>query len=93
MSNLTIAHNLPAQRFEVQVDGWSARCDYRMVDGVMHMVHTEVPHAIEGRGIAAALVKTAFEWAATQGVKIKPRCSYVRAYAERHPETRDLIVV
>jgi len=89
-TDLHIEHNSAAGRFEARIDGWLCRCDYRMVDGVMHLVHTEVAPALEGRGVAAALVRAALAWAAEQQLKVRPRCSYVRAHMQRHPETQAL---
>lgn len=85
-----IEHNAAAGRFETRIDGWLCRCDYRLVDGILHLIHTEVAPALEGRGIAAALVRAALAWAQDQGLKVLPRCSYVRAYMQRHPETQAL---
>lgn len=86
-----ISHNVAASRFETRVDGWPCRCDYRLVDGVMHLIHTEVAPAVEGRGIAARLVQAALDHAAAHGLKVQPRCSYVRVYMQRHPQTRSLL--
>jgi predicted GNAT family acetyltransferase len=90
--NFPITHNEPAQRFEARIDGWLCRCDYRLVDGVMHLVHTEVAPALEGRGIAARLVAAALDHARARQLKVLPRCSYVRVYMQRHPETQSLLV-
>lgn len=86
-----VRHNVPAQRFEAEVDGALARADYRLAGDVMRMVHTEVPRALEGRGIAGALVKAAFEHARAEGLRVEPACSYVATYMRRHPETQDLL--
>jgi len=92
MSSLpAVIHNAQASRFEATIDGLLARCDYRLNEGVILIHHTEVPPALEGRGIAAALVRSALEHAAKEGLKVRPRCSYVRAYLGRHPEYRDLV--
>jgi hypothetical protein len=91
METLDIRHNEAANRFEAIVDGLLCRTDYRRVDGVLHLVHTEVPPALEGRGIAAALVKAALAYAQAHGLRVVPRCSYVRAYMQRHPETKTLL--
>jgi predicted GNAT family acetyltransferase len=88
---LDIRHNETAQRFEARVDGWLCRADYRRIDAVLHLVHTEVPPALEGRGIAAQLVKAALDFAEAQGLKVRPRCSYVLAYLRRHPERAALV--
>lgn len=85
-----IRHRPEAQRFECVVDGLVSVCDYRLVDGVMLMTHTEVPAALAGRGIAAALVREALAHAAREGLKVQPLCSYVSSYMRRHPETDPL---
>jgi hypothetical protein len=90
-SDFTVTHNAAGSRFEVRLGCGVARCDYRMDDGVMLLVHTEVPEAMEGRGIAAALVRAALEHAAAAGLRVRPRCSYVSAYLARHPQYRGLL--
>ena len=86
-----IRHNAAARRFEVAVDDALARADYQLSGGVMRLYHTEVPPALEGRGIAGALVKTALAHARTAHLKVEPACGYVRAYMKRHPETQRLL--
>lgn len=86
-----VVHNVAQARFELHIEGWLCRCDYRIIDGVMHLVHTEVPALLEGRGIAARLVRATLEFARTHQLKVLPRCSYVRVYLQRHPQERDLI--
>jgi predicted GNAT family acetyltransferase len=83
-------HNEAAQRFEVTIDGKLSRADYRLHDGVMHMVHTEVPVQQEGRGIAALLVRAAMQYARAQGYRVRPACSYVRTFMARNHEFDDL---
>jgi len=85
-----IRHNESAQRFEVTIDGKLSRADYRLQDGVMHMVHTEVPMPQEGRGIAATLVRAAMQYARAHGYKVRPACSYVRTFMARNREFDDL---
>ncbi|PPE71544.1 N-acetyltransferase [Caldimonas thermodepolymerans] len=86
-----IVHNAAAHRFETRVDGHLSVAEYRLSGGIMHMTHTEVPAALQGRGIAAALVEGALAHARSQGLKINPLCSYVRSYMQRHPQTQDLL--
>ena len=85
-TTLAIKHNTAAQRFEAIVDGMLCRSDYRMHGDTMMLVHTEVPQLLERRGIASALVKAAFTYAAEAGLDVLPVCSFVRAWVQRHPE-------
>jgi len=60
---------------------WKARGDdVRVAD------HTLVPHELEGRGIAAALVEELVADAREHGFKIVPQCSYVEAKFRRNPD-------
>ncbi len=91
MSDYAIQH-VPGQgRFFVEVDGVEAELVYRMRHGKLVIEHTGVPEAIGGRGIAAALVKFALDYARANDLKVSAPCSYAAAYIQRHPEYRDLL--
>lgn len=85
-SNLDIRHDPVAHRFEVEVQGVSCVLDYTLIDGGMAIVHTGVPPAAAGHGVAGELVRTALEFARSQGWKVRPVCSYAVAWMNRHPE-------
>jgi predicted GNAT family acetyltransferase len=86
-----VRHIVAAQRFEAEVDGQLARLEYRRAGDVLHLHHTEVPGPLEGRGIAAAMARAAFAYAEANALRIRPACSYIRAYVARHPETQRLL--
>lgn len=88
---LKVTHDTAASRFSAEVEGQLCVADYRLSGGVMQMTHTGVPHALEGRGIAAQLVAAALSHAREHGLKVRPSCSYVAVYMRRHPETLDLL--
>lgn len=89
--NLQIEHLTDPGRFQAIVDGHACVAEYRMIDGVMAITHTEVAPELGGRGIAGALMKAALDHASTHGLKVRPLCSYARSYIERHPETQSLL--
>ena len=88
---VTIVHNLAQSRFEATVPAGLCHADYRRVGDTLHMVHTEVPRQVEGRGIASELVQAALDYAAANGLKVMPLCAFVRGYMKRHPETHALL--
>ena len=92
MAAPAIVHESDGSRFVARVQGHLAVCDYRREGRVLHMTHTGVPSALQGQGLAAALVAAALGWARDQGLQVNPLCSYVAAYMNRHPETQDLRV-
>ena len=85
-----VDHDRAAHRFTTTVDGHVAQVDYRLEDGRMVIVHTGVPKAIEGRGIAGALVKVAFETARAEGWRVVAQCAYAAGWLRRHPAYADL---
>ena len=88
---LDIRHEAAAGRFVALVDGLECVVLYRLDGSVMRIHHTEVPAALEGRGIAGKLVAATLGHARAQGLKVAPYCSYVRSYMRRHPETQSLL--
>jgi predicted GNAT family acetyltransferase len=87
----TVVHNEIASRFEMPAQGQLCIAQYRLIDGVMWLTHTEVPPALRGRGHAAHVVKAALAHARAHGLKVRPACSYVHSYMRRHPEAHDLM--
>ncbi|MEN9313929.1 MAG: hypothetical protein RIS35_322 [Pseudomonadota bacterium] len=88
---LDIRHEPETSRFIAIVEGLACHADYRLDGGVMTVFHTEVPRVLEGRGIAGRLVDALFAHARTRGLRVRPTCSYVRAWARRHPEVGSLL--
>ena len=89
MSN-NVRDNRERQRFELDADGHIAFSNYRLADGVLTILHTEVPKQLEGRGIGSALVRGLLEIARAQGLKVNALCPFVKGYLDRHPEYADL---
>src|SRR5512139_1016074 len=86
-----VLHNKAAARFELHVDGRLSFAQYQLIDGVMWLTHTETPPSLQGRGLAARVVRAALDHARAHGLKVRPACSYVRAYLRRHPELHDRV--
>ncbi len=89
---LNIVHHADIGRFEAIVEGFPCEVDYLLDGNTMRITHTGVPSALEGRGIAAALMAHALNWARQQGHRVQALCSYAQVYVKRHPEWQDLLV-
>lgn len=81
-----IIHQPEQNLFRTEVDGRTAFVEYRQIGDSFDIIHTIVPPPIEGRGIASALVKTAYDYALANGLKPKATCWYALRWLERHPE-------
>lgn len=91
-TNLTVRHEREANRFAATVDGHECELDYRIEGAVLTILHTGVPAAVGGRGIAAELTRATLEFARAGNLKIYPACSYAAVFFRRHPEYADLLV-
>ena len=88
---VAVRHHEAASRFEAEIDGGLAFAQYRREGDVLAVTHTEVPPQAQGRGVAALVVQALLDHARAEGLKVRPRCSYVVAYMRRHRETQDLL--
>jgi len=86
-----IRDNTERHRFELDADGHVAFSNYKRADGVLTILHTEVPQALERRGIGSALIRGVLDIARSQGLKVVTICPFAKAYIERHPEYADLV--
>jgi len=87
-----IRNNAELHRFELDADGSTAVSYYQLAPGVITFTHTEVPPALEGRGIGSRLARGALEFARAQGLKIVPKCPFIGAYVAKHPEFGNLLL-
>lgn len=83
-------------RFVYAHDGAEAELTYADANanaGATRVIadHTYVPDSMRGQGIAAHLVEALIARARSEGWTIVPRCSYVVAAFQRHPEWSDVL--
>lgn len=86
--NNQIINNTENNRFELSLDnGDKAFVEYSLREDKIAFLHTEVPVAYEGKGIAAALAKYVLEYAKSNHLRVIPICPYIKAYIQRHPDS------
>src|SRR3954470_10433259 len=87
-----VEKNAAASRYEMQVEGRTALVQFRdEPDGAVRLIHTEVPDALEGRGIGSRLAKSGLEGIRAEGRTVVPQCTFIAGYLGRHPEYQDLV--
>jgi len=79
-------------RFEIERDGEVAYLEYSVSDGVLELIHTEVPKKLRGTGLAATLAETGLQYARDNKLKVDVICPLVLDYVSKHPEYSDLIM-
>jgi uncharacterized protein len=86
-----VRDNPTRHRFELEVEGGVAFASYHLSDGVLAIFHTGVPLGLRDRGIGSRLAKGVLDEARRRGLKVVPRCSFVRTFINQNPEYQDLV--
>ncbi|MEV0006169.1 GNAT family N-acetyltransferase [Micromonospora sp. NPDC050980] len=88
-----VEENAAKHRFEILVDdalaGFSA---YLPRGEVLVFTHTEVDDRFQGQGVGGALIRGTLEKVRARGGRVVPRCPFMAAFIERHPDYADLVV-
>jgi predicted GNAT family acetyltransferase len=90
----TLVEDDPAKhRFEILVDGALAGFTaYLPRDEVLVFTHTEVDPRFQNMGVGAALIRSTLDQLRERGTRVVPRCPFMAAFIDRHPEYTDLVV-
>ncbi|SDS16534.1 GNAT family N-acetyltransferase [Bradyrhizobium canariense] len=86
-----VTDNTTQHRFELAVDGHIAASYYKIADGVITFVHTEVPPELGGKGIGSKLIKAALDQVRSDGLKVIAQCPFVKAFIDKNPAYQDLL--
>jgi predicted GNAT family acetyltransferase len=86
-----VRRNDDEHRYELEIDGELAMLVYRLNGERLVLVHTEVPEALEGKGVGSRLVRFAVDDARESNFTIVPMCPFARAWLERHPDVADTV--
>jgi predicted GNAT family acetyltransferase len=86
-----VVNNREDHRYELAVEGHIAASYYKVVDGVITFMHTEVPPELGGKGIGTKLIKGALDQARAEGLKVVALCPFVKAYIDKHSDYADLL--
>ena len=88
---VVVENDTAAEQFRVGSGEDVAVLQYRRDPHAITFLHTEVPEAFRGQGIAQKLAHAGLEYARAQGVNVIPLCPFVNAYIRKHPEYQALV--
>jgi uncharacterized protein len=80
-------------RLVVELQSAVAELVYEREDGRLIIVHTGVPEAIEGRGVAGQLVRAAVKLAVDEKRTVVPWCPYARRWLREHPDVAGTVEI
>jgi uncharacterized protein len=89
--NVVVVHNASNQRFEIDIDGRLSILEYTFKNHRLFLTHTEVPPALESRGLGTKLAHAALEYARQNDLTVIAICPFVQHYVGRHPEYQSFV--
>jgi uncharacterized protein len=91
--NSKIRENVAQHRFELPIaNDVFAAAYYRIDDGHVVFIHTEVPQEFSGQGIATELAHGTFRLLRRSGRKAMLRCPFMSRFLVKNPEYADAVV-
>ncbi len=89
--HINVTNNTKDQQYEVNIDDLLAILEYKRKGNHITYIHTGVPPALEGHGIASKLAHTALEDARKEHLTVSPQCPFVASYIREHTEYLPLL--
>ena len=93
MENHKLIDNAALHQDEFRIGDLIPRIEYiKTKNGEIYLTHTEVPSALEGKGVGSSLVRLALEDIERQQLRLVPLCPFVAGYVQKHPEWKRLVM-
>src|ERR1700736_2135704 len=86
VKDAAVVHNASNQRFEINIDGQLSILEYTFKNHRLFLTHTEVPPALESKGLGTKLAHAALEYARQNDLTVIAICPFVQDYVASHPE-------
>jgi predicted GNAT family acetyltransferase len=93
VSDVQVSNNPEESRYEAWLEGELAGySEYELDEGRIVFTHTVVEDAYEGRGVGSTLARKALDDVRADGSRrVVPRCPFIKAWIEKHPDYRELV--
>lgn len=93
METYSFTDNTEKKQYELHVGNLTPKIEYiKNKNGEIYLTHTEVPSALEGKGIGSQLVEQALKDIKRQGLRLVPLCPFVAGYIQKHPDWKRIVM-
>lgn len=93
MEDYELIDNKENHRYEFHIDKYVPKIEYIITrNGEIYLTHTEVPVALEGKGVGSQLVEKVLKDIEKQGLRLVPLCPFVAGYIQKHPDWRRIVM-
>ncbi|HZA31014.1 MAG TPA: GNAT family N-acetyltransferase [Propionibacteriaceae bacterium] len=90
--DLTVTDDLYEAKYEAHLNGELAgTLEYELTSDLIILIHTEVLPGHQDQGIGGQLARFALDDARRRGLRVRPVCTFIRSWLERHNEYADIV--
>src|SRR5260370_16355418 len=89
--NAAVIHNASKQRFEINTDGQLSILEYTFKNHRLFLTHTEVPPALENKGLGTKLAHAALEYARQNDLTVIAIFPFVHDYVAGPPQYQPFV--
>ncbi len=87
-----VTHDVEKGLFWVELEpGFSAKVEYQLHNGEMHITSTVVPEELRGKGCGKVMMEAVLPEIESLGYKIVPACPYVGHYIGKNQQWAHLL--
>ncbi|CAH8211211.1 MULTISPECIES: GNAT family N-acetyltransferase [Vibrio] len=87
-----VQHDTPNHQYLVHLEGdFFAIVKYQQQGDVLFITSTRVPDELQGKGYGKIMMESVLPQIEASGYKVKPVCSYVVHYINRHEQWQHLL--
>ena len=93
MDDYELIDNEENHQYEFHIGKYIPRIEYiKTKNGEIYLTHTEVPVALEGKGVGSQLAEKVLKDIEKQGLRLVPLCPFVAGYIQKHPDWRRIVM-
>ncbi len=78
-----VTHEKETHRFIIEKPEGTCYMEYTLQDMTCTVLHTVVPKALSGQGLAGQLAQACYDWAMANHYTLHSECSYMTAWLKR----------
>jgi predicted GNAT family acetyltransferase len=92
MENYELRNNKDEKQYEFQIGNYTAKIEYIITNkGDIYLTHTEVPVALERKGIGSQLAEKTLKDIESLELKLVPLCPFIAGYVRKNPEWKKIM--
>ena len=93
MDDYELIDNEERHQYEFHIGKYVPKIKYiKTKNGEIYLTHTEVPVALEGKGVGSQLAEKVLKDIEKQELRLVPLCPFVAGYIQKHPDWRRIVM-